>query len=167
MDRRPWSCVDASTRCCSTWRVNRRASSPRPSCCATCGATRRTTRRGRWSPTPRGCAASSPRPARPAGCPRPGASATASRPPHNYQQEEGMENRTELIRFGEQLRRVREQQRLTVVDLAGRSNISPTRVAKLEAGLTDPRLDVLVALSDGLGVGLSALIPDDEEGQAS
>jgi hypothetical protein len=30
-----------------------------------------------------------------------------------------------------------------------------------------PRFDVLVALSDGLGVGLSALIPDDEEGQAS
>jgi hypothetical protein len=26
---------------------------------------------------------------------------------------------------------------------------------------------VLVALSDGLGVGLSALVPDDEEGQAS
>ena len=74
-----------------------------------------------------------------------------------------MENRTELIRFGEQLRRVREQQRLTVPDLAGRSNISPTR----EAGLTDPRFDVLVALSHGLGVGLSALIPDDEEGQAS
>jgi hypothetical protein len=60
-----------------------------------------------------------------------------------------------------------EQQRLTVADLAGRSDISPTRVAKLEAGLTDPRFDVLVALSDGLGVGLSALIPDDEEGQAS
>jgi transcriptional regulator with XRE-family HTH domain len=89
------------------------------------------------------------------------------RPEHNYQQEEGMDNRTELIRLGEQLRRVREQQRLTVVDLAGRSNISPTRVAKLEAGLTDPRFDVLVALSDGLGVALSALIPDDEEGQTS
>jgi transcriptional regulator with XRE-family HTH domain len=40
---------------------------------------------------------------------------------------------------------------------------SPTRVAKLEAGLTDPRFDVLVALSRGLGVGLSALIPEDDE----
>ncbi len=78
-----------------------------------------------------------------------------------------MENRTELIRFGEQLRRVREQRRLTVADLAGRSNISATRVAKLEAGLTDPRFDVLVALSRGLGVGLTALIPDDEGDQAS
>jgi transcriptional regulator with XRE-family HTH domain len=159
MDRRPWSCADASTRCCSTWRANRRVLSRRPSCCVRCGATRRTTRRGRWSPTPLGCAASSPTSARPAGCPRPGASATAWRPEHNYQQKEGMENRTELIRFGEQLRRVREQRRLTVVDLAGRSNISPTRVAKLEAGLTDPRFDVLVALSDGLGVGLSAFDP--------
>jgi transcriptional regulator with XRE-family HTH domain len=74
-----------------------------------------------------------------------------------------MESRTELILFGEQLRRVREQQRLSVADLANRSNISPTRVAKLEAGLTDPRFDVLVALSHGLGVGLSALIPDDGE----
>jgi transcriptional regulator with XRE-family HTH domain len=79
-----------------------------------------------------------------------------------------MDNRTELIRFGEQLRRVREQQRLTVADLAGRSGISPTRVAKLEAGLTDPRFDVLVALSRGLGTRPSALIPsDDEEDQAT
>jgi transcriptional regulator with XRE-family HTH domain len=69
-----------------------------------------------------------------------------------------MENRTELTRFGEQLRRVREQQRLTVTDLAGRSNISPTRVAKLEAGLTDPRFDVLVALSRGLGVLLADFV---------
>jgi transcriptional regulator with XRE-family HTH domain len=75
-----------------------------------------------------------------------------------------MDNRTELIRFGEQLRLVREQQRLTVADLAERSSISPTRVAKLEAGLTDPRFDVLVALSRGLGVGLSALITEDNEG---
>ncbi len=74
-----------------------------------------------------------------------------------------MDNRTELIRFGEQLRLVRQQQRLTVADLAERSSISPTRVAKLEVGLTDPRFDVLVALSRGLGVGLSALIPEDNE----
>jgi transcriptional regulator with XRE-family HTH domain len=78
-----------------------------------------------------------------------------------------MDHRAELIRFGEHLRRVREQQRLTVVDLAGRSNITPTRVAKLEAGLIDPRFDVLVALSHGLSVGLSALIPGDEKGQVS
>jgi transcriptional regulator with XRE-family HTH domain len=62
---------------------------------------------------------------------------------------------------------VRKQRQLTVADLAERSTISPTRVGKLEAGLTDPRFDVLVALSHGLSVGLSALIPDDEEGQAS
>ena len=74
-----------------------------------------------------------------------------------------MENRTELIRLGEQLRRVREQQRLTVVDLADRCGLSPTRIAKIEAGLIDPRFDVLVALSDGLGVGLAALMPEDDE----
>jgi len=74
-----------------------------------------------------------------------------------------MDNRTELVRFGEQLRRVREQQQLTVADLAERSSISPTRVVKLEASLTDPRFDVLVALSRDLGVGLSALIPEDDE----
>jgi transcriptional regulator with XRE-family HTH domain len=63
---------------------------------------------------------------------------------------------------------VREQQRLTVADLADRSGISPTRVAKLEADLTDPRFDVLVALYRGLGTRLSALIPeDDEEGQTT
>jgi transcriptional regulator with XRE-family HTH domain len=74
-----------------------------------------------------------------------------------------MDNRAELIRFGEQLRLVREQQQLTVAELAERSSISPTRVAKLEAGLTDPRFDVLVALSRGLGVRLSVLIPEDDE----
>jgi transcriptional regulator with XRE-family HTH domain len=78
-----------------------------------------------------------------------------------------MENRTDLIRFGEQLRRVREQQGLTVAEVAGRSSISPTRVARFEAGLTDPRYDVLVALSRGLGVEPSALIPDDEGDRAS
>jgi hypothetical protein len=36
---------------------------------------------------------------------------------------------------------------------------------RFEAGLADPRFDVLVALSDGLGVGLAALMPDDEDGQ--
>jgi transcriptional regulator with XRE-family HTH domain len=36
-----------------------------------------------------------------------------------------MDKRTELIRFGEQLRRVREQQRLTVAELAERSGLSP------------------------------------------
>jgi DNA-binding response OmpR family regulator len=63
------------------------------------GAIRRRMRRERWSPTLRGCAASSPPPARWDGCRRPGASATASRPGHNYSREDAMNEQAELIRF--------------------------------------------------------------------
>jgi CheY-like chemotaxis protein len=58
------------------------ASLPGASCCAASGATPPRTRRGRWSPTPRGCAASSPRPVRADGCLLLGAWAIASRLPH-------------------------------------------------------------------------------------
>ena len=110
MDRCQWSCVGASTRCCSTSLVNQPASSPGPSCCNRSGAIRRRMRRERWSPTLRGCAASSPPPARWDGCRRPGASATASRPGHNYSREEAMNEKLELIRFGEAFRRARERE---------------------------------------------------------
>jgi transcriptional regulator with XRE-family HTH domain len=71
-----------------------------------------------------------------------------------------MDERAELIRFGKQLRQVREQQGVSVADLAARSGINPQRIGKLEAGLLDPRYDVLLALARGMDVRASALIPD-------
>jgi transcriptional regulator with XRE-family HTH domain len=72
-----------------------------------------------------------------------------------------MDEHTELVRFGERLRRVREQHGLTIADVAARTAITTKRVARLEAGLSDPQYDGLFALSRGLGVAPSALIPED------
>jgi CheY-like chemotaxis protein/DNA-binding XRE family transcriptional regulator len=136
------------------------ASSPGPSCCNRSGAIRRRMRRERWSPTLRGCAASSPPLARSAGCHRPGALATASRPGHNYSREEAMNEQAELTRFGETFRQVREREGIGVAELAARTGIDAQQVNALEAGRLDPAFDVMCALVDGIGIRLSALIPD-------
>lgn len=77
-----------------------------------------------------------------------------------------MNEQAELIRLGEQFRHVREQQGFSVVELAARTDISERRISSLEAGRLDPAYDVLTALADGLGVLVSALIPEDSTGEA-
>lgn len=72
-----------------------------------------------------------------------------------------MNARTELIRFGETFRRVREKQGITVADLAARTGIAAQRISALEAGRLDPTYDVMIALADGMGVQVSALVPKD------
>jgi len=62
-----------------------------------------------------------------------------------------------LLRLGEAIRQVREQQRLSVAELAARSGIAARLISKVEAGRLDPTYDVLIALADGLRVRLSAL----------
>jgi transcriptional regulator with XRE-family HTH domain len=74
-----------------------------------------------------------------------------------------MDERTELIRFGEQLRHVREEQSLSIAEVAARTGMGQKRIARLEAGLSDPRYDGLFALSRGLGVAPSALIPSSRD----
>jgi transcriptional regulator with XRE-family HTH domain len=71
-----------------------------------------------------------------------------------------MDTRAELIRFGQTIRRVREQEGISVADLAGRTGIDARKISALEAGRFDPAYD---ALADGIGVRLSELIPDDRE----
>jgi transcriptional regulator with XRE-family HTH domain len=74
-----------------------------------------------------------------------------------------MDTRAELIRFGQTIRRVREQEGISVADLAGRTGIDARKISALEAGRFDPAYDVMCALADGIGVRLSELIPDDRE----
>ena len=45
-----------SSRCCARWRATPRACGPRPSCCATCGASARSARPARSTRTRAGCA---------------------------------------------------------------------------------------------------------------
>ncbi len=66
-----------------------------------------------------------------------------------------------LRRFGETIRQAREQQRLSVTELAARSGIAAPRISKIEAGRLDPRYDVVIALADGLGVRASTLMPKE------
>jgi transcriptional regulator with XRE-family HTH domain len=70
-----------------------------------------------------------------------------------------MDEQAELIRFGKRLKRLREQQRLSVADLAGRSGISVNRVVRIERGQSDPTFDLLLALSRGLGVDADSTRP--------
>lgn len=72
-----------------------------------------------------------------------------------------MDERAELTRFGETFRQVREQQRVTVADLAARSGIAAQRIRDLEAGRFDPTYDVMITLAAGMGVRVSALVPRD------
>lgn len=72
-----------------------------------------------------------------------------------------MNEHAELLRLGEAIRRVREHQQLSVAEMAARSGIAARRIRKVEAGRLDPTYDVLIALADGLGVRLSALVPNE------
>jgi transcriptional regulator with XRE-family HTH domain len=75
-----------------------------------------------------------------------------------------MNEHAELLRLGETIRQVREQQRLSVAELTARTGIDARRIRKIEAARLDPTYDVLIALADGLGVRLSALVPGPHEG---
>lgn len=70
-----------------------------------------------------------------------------------------MNKDAELLRLGETFRQVREQQRLSVAELAARTGIDVEHISALEAGRLDPTFDVLLALADGIGVRASALVP--------
>jgi transcriptional regulator with XRE-family HTH domain len=70
-----------------------------------------------------------------------------------------MNKDAELVRLGETVRQVREQQRLSVAELASRTGINAQSISNLEAGRLDPRLDVLISLARGMGVRTSALVP--------
>jgi transcriptional regulator with XRE-family HTH domain len=76
-----------------------------------------------------------------------------------------MNQPAELLRLGGTVRRVREQQQLSIAELAIRTGVDTHRIKDLEAGRLDPTYDVLIALADGLGVWLSALVPGSHEGR--
>jgi transcriptional regulator with XRE-family HTH domain len=74
-----------------------------------------------------------------------------------------MDEQAELIRFGQKIGQVREREGVSVAELAARSGVDATQINALEAGRFDPPFDVMIALADGVGVPLSALMPDDGE----
>jgi transcriptional regulator with XRE-family HTH domain len=72
-----------------------------------------------------------------------------------------MDEQAELARFGKRVRQVREQERVTVAELAARTGIDASQISALEAGRFNPTLDEMIDLAEGMGVQLPALAPRD------
>jgi transcriptional regulator with XRE-family HTH domain len=71
---------------------------------------------------------------------------------------EGGHRDPDLLLLGRALRRLREQRRVSVDELAGAIDIPRQRIDALESGRLDPTYELLLALADGLGVRASALV---------
>ncbi len=69
-----------------------------------------------------------------------------------------MDRRAELIRFGQTIRQICKREGISVTDLAAGTGIDAQQINAIEAGQLDPPFDVMIALADGLGVRLSALV---------
>jgi transcriptional regulator with XRE-family HTH domain len=60
------------------------------------------------------------------------------------------------------VRATREQQGMSVAELAAAAGFKRRRLVRIEAGELDPRYDGLIALADGLGVRVAAIMPPEE-----
>ena len=65
-----------------------------------------------------------------------------------------------LRRLGRRLSQLREQQQLTIDELAGRTGLEPGHLSKIEAGEVDVHLTALMALAHALGVKPDQLVMD-------
>lgn len=68
----------------------------------------------------------------------------------------------DLIALGRMVRAVREQEGMSVAELAAAAGYKRRRLVRIEAGELDLRYDELIALADGLGVPAAAIIPPDK-----
>ncbi len=62
-----------------------------------------------------------------------------------------------LKSFGRHLQRVRQAKGITQEDLAYKSNISLSQIARIETGVINPTLCTLAAIAKNLGVSLKEL----------
>jgi transcriptional regulator with XRE-family HTH domain len=62
--------------------------------------------------------------------------------------------------FGEKLRRVREQKRLTLKELSQRAGVSESLISQIETGRVSPSIDTLLSLAGCLEVDLEYLFSD-------
>jgi transcriptional regulator with XRE-family HTH domain len=65
----------------------------------------------------------------------------------------------DLIALGCTVRAVRQQRGMSVAELAAATGFKRRRLVRIEAGELDPRYDGLIALADGLGVRVPAIMP--------
>ena len=69
-----------------------------------------------------------------------------------------MKESTLLINFGNVLRDLRKQQRLSQEDFALLCDLDRTYVSGLERGKRNPTLKILTLIADKLGIGLGELL---------
>jgi transcriptional regulator with XRE-family HTH domain len=72
----------------------------------------------------------------------------------------GTAGRAVAIELGRVVRRLRDEQSLTLADVASRADISPAMLSRLETGQASPSLETLVSLAGALGVRPSLLLRD-------
>ena len=65
------------------------------------------------------------------------------------------------IALGLKIRQLREQRRLTQMQLAELIDMSERTVSRIEVGSVEPELNTLISISNALGVSLDYLISDD------
>jgi transcriptional regulator with XRE-family HTH domain len=67
------------------------------------------------------------------------------------------DSESDLVFLGRAIREQREQQEITVDELAGKTGVGKRRIERLEAGKLDPDFELLDAVACALSVRLSAL----------
>jgi transcriptional regulator with XRE-family HTH domain len=79
-----------------------------------------------------------------------------------HNKENSMSKYPTLVCLGATIRQTRQQQGLTVAELATRTGVEIPHIHEVEAGWYDPTFALLSALADGLDVRLSALVSEDQ-----
>lgn len=89
------------------------------------------------------------------------------RPPPDAQAREQHERRY-MVRLGQRIRSVREEAGLTQQAVARSAGIATDMVSRLENGhYTSPGLRTLLRIAGGMGVSLTALLPDAPSASAA
>lgn len=60
--------------------------------------------------------------------------------------------------LGQRLRALRQEQRETLAETAGRAGVSPQYLSEVERGLKEPSSEMVAAMAGALGTSLSGLI---------
>ncbi len=69
----------------------------------------------------------------------------------------------DLLALGQAVRWLRQQRCMGTEELAEAAGVKRQCISTLEAGRLDPTYDLLLAIAEGLGIGLSALVTHAEE----
>jgi transcriptional regulator with XRE-family HTH domain len=70
-----------------------------------------------------------------------------------------IEHEEVVERFARRLRELRAERGMTQADLAGRAEVTPTYMSKLERAGAAPGIDLVEKLATALGVGIAELLP--------